>query len=95
VFSGDGEEAQNDDEIPKLVTPSVLGREYKTQTTDGRSGRQVNNCETTVFKPRRRRQRAGGTCPPKFGKKYFSGKNHVKFGHFVNFSCIYFRAKMS
>ena len=25
----------------------------------------------------------------------FSGKYHVKFGHFVNFSCIYFRAKMS
>ena len=52
----------------------------------------------------------GGSCPPKFGKKYFSGKNHVKFGHFivnfsgiyhvkfghfVNFSCIYFPAKMS
>jgi len=35
--------------------------------------------------------------PPKkkIGKKYFSGKNHVKFGHFVNFSCMYFRAKMS
>ena len=28
-------------------------------------------------------------------EKYFSGKNHVKFGHFVNFSCIYYRAKMS
>ena len=34
--------------------------------------------------------------PPKFGQKlFFSGKNHVKFGHFDNFSCIYFRAKMS
>jgi len=25
----------------------------------------------------------------------FSGKYHAKFGHLVNFSCIYFRAKMS
>ena len=25
------------------------------------------------------------TPQKKFGKKYFSGKNHVKFGHFVNF----------
>jgi len=23
-----------------------------------------------------------GTCPPKFGKKYFSGNYYVKFGHF-------------
>ena len=58
----------------------------------------------------------GGTCacpsppPTKKIRKYFSDKNHVKFGHFVNFfsgkyhvkfgnfvnfSCIYFRAKMS
>jgi len=54
----------------------------------------------------------GGQLPPaaqKNPEKYFSGKNHVKFGHFVNFSCIchvkfgnfvnfscmYFRAKMS
>ena len=54
-----------------------------------------------------------GHLPPppqkKKSGKYFSGKNHVKFGHFanfsgkyhvkfghiVNFSCIYFRAKMS
>jgi len=28
-------------------------------------------------------------------KTIFSGKNRVKFGHFVNFSRIYFRAKMS
>ena len=38
----------------------------------------------------------GAMCPLKFGKKYFSGncvklrhfsgKNHVKFGNFVNFS---------
>jgi len=27
--------------------------------------------------------------PPKFGKKCFSGKNHVKFGDFVNFLGIY------
>jgi len=26
---------------------------------------------------------------------YFSGKYRVTFGHFVNFSCTYFRAKMS
>jgi len=39
---------------------------------------------------------AGGTSPlPKIGKKYFSGNYHVKFGHFVNFSYIYFRARMS
>jgi len=25
----------------------------------------------------------------------FSDKCHVKFGHFVNFSCTYFQAKMS
>jgi len=38
----------------------------------------------------------GGICPPKkFPEKYFSGKNHVKFGHFVNLSCIYFLAQMS
>ena len=39
-----------------------------------------------------------GSCPPppkKIREKYFSGKNHVKFGNFVNFSCIYLRAKMS
>ena len=30
---------------------------------------------------------------PKFGKKYFSGNYHVKFGHFVNFSYIYFLEK--
>jgi len=37
-----------------------------------------------------------GAVAPKFGQKlFFSGKNRVKFGHFVNFSCIYFRAKMS
>ena len=43
--------------------------------------------------------RVGGTCPPKIREKYFraiimyyvkfghfSGKNHVKFGNFVNFS---------
>jgi len=42
-------------------------------------------------------RRATATClpPPKKIRKIFLGKNHVKFGHFVNFSCIYFRAKMS
>jgi len=61
---------------------------------------------------RRRRGVRRGSCPPpqkKNREKYFSGKNHVKFGnfvnfsgkyhvivgHFVNFSCMYFRAKMS
>ena len=36
--------------------------------------------------------------PPKKKKKsekYFSGNFHVKFEHFINFSRIYFRAKMS
>jgi len=37
----------------------------------------------------------GGVGPPNSDKNYFLGKNRVKFGHFVNFSCIYFRAKMS
>ena len=40
----------------------------------------------------------GVTCSPplKFRKKYFfSGNYHAKFGYFVNFSYIYFRAKMS
>jgi len=27
--------------------------------------------------------------PKKNRKKYFSGKNHVKFGHFVNFFSAY------
>ena len=46
-----------------------------------------------------------GYVPPKIQEKYFSGnyvnfghfsgKHHVKFGHFVNFSYTYFRAKMS
>jgi len=33
-----------------------------------------------------------------FGKiwaKYFSGKYHITFGHYVNFSYVYFPAKMS
>jgi len=33
-----------------------------------------------------------GSCPPppkKIREKYFSGKNHVKFGHFAIFSDIY------
>ena len=36
-----------------------------------------------------------GTCLPKNSRKYFSGNYHVKFGHFVNFTYIYFGAKMS
>ena len=47
----------------------------------------------------------GGTCPQNYGKIFLSGNYHVKFGHFsgkwrvklryfVNFSYIYFRAKM-
>jgi len=44
---------------------------------------------------RRRRRGDRGTCPHPNSGKYFWGKNHVKFGHFVNFSCTYFRAKMS
>jgi len=35
-------------------------------------------------------EKAGGI---KIMEKYFSGKHHVKFGHFVNFSYIYFRQK--
>ena len=45
----------------------------------------------------RRPGQGGSTCPPpqkkKIGKNYISGKYHVKFGHFVNFSCIYFGQK--
>jgi len=57
-------------------------------------------CPIVCLYHRRRRRGAGGTClppPPKKKKiqeKYFSGKNHVKFGHFVNFSCTYSRAKV-
>ena len=45
---------------------------------------------------RRRGNGAGEDIPPpkKKQKMYFSG-NHVKFRHFVNFSYINFRAKMS
>jgi len=44
--------------------------------------------------------RGGGSCMPtpslkKIEKKFFSCKYNVKFWHFVNFSYIYFRAKMS
>jgi len=34
VFSGDGEEAQNDDEIAELVTPSILHRQKNNITQD-------------------------------------------------------------
>jgi len=30
-----------------------------------------------------------GHLPPKIREKYFSGKNHVKFEHFVNFFRAY------
>ena len=33
--------------------------------------------------------------PQKIGGKYFSGKYHANFGHFVEFSYIYFPAIMS
>ena len=36
----------------------------------------------------------GGHLSPQNSGKYFSGKYHVKFGQFVNFSYIYFRAEM-
>ena len=35
----------------------------------------------------------GGTCPPNSGKKFVSGNFCVKFGHFVNFSYIFFGQK--
>ena len=47
------------------------------------------------------RRGCGGICPPpkkkNRGKTFFSGKYHVKFGLFVNFSYlhVYFQAKMS
>jgi len=50
---------------------------------------------------RHRLMRWGGrgtrASAPNFERKvmYFSGKCHVKIGYFVNFSYIYFRAKMS
>jgi len=38
----------------------------------------------------------GAVAPPQIrAKTIFFGQNRVKFGHFVDFSCIYFRAKMS
>ena len=42
-----------------------------------------------VHRRRRRREGGGGSCPPNSGKTIFSGKNRVKFEHFVNFSGIY------
>ena len=50
------------------------------------------------FKHRHRRWGSGwGGQSKKFpqnsGKKYFPGKYHVKFGHFFNFSCIFFGQK--
>ena len=46
---------------------------------------------------RRRRQGQGGHVPPpkkkKYSGKYFSGNYYVKFGHFVNFSSIFFEQK--
>ena len=45
---------------------------------------------------RRRRRGQGAVASPQIrAKTIFLGKNRVKFGNFVNFSCIYFRAKMS
>jgi len=39
---------------------------------------------------------ARGHVPPPYNSgKYFSGNYYVKFGHFVNFSCIFFGQKMS
>jgi len=39
---------------------------------------------------RHRRRLAGeGHLPPKIREKYFLGKNHVKFRHFVNFFPAY------
>jgi len=34
--------------------------------------------------------RAAFAPTPKNRENIFSGKHHVKYGHFVNFSCIYF-----
>ena len=58
-----------------------------------------------IHRRRRRGQRRALAPTKKIGKKYFSGKNHVKFGNFVNCSgtyvnsgillYIYFLAKMS
>jgi len=51
----------------------------------------------SVLRRHRRRsqgRRNEGRAPQKSGK-YFSGKYHENFGHFVNFSCIAFLAKMS
>ena len=39
-----------------------------------------------------------GPCPPpplKIRKIYFSGNYYAKFGHFVNFSYVFFAQKMS
>jgi len=41
----------------------------------------------------RHRSRRGGTCPPKIREKYFSDNYYVKFGHFKNFSYIFFGQK--
>ena len=48
---------------------------------------------------RRRRRGQGGPVPPppplKIRKIYFSGNYYAKFGHFVNFSYVFFAQKMS
>jgi len=48
-----------------------------------------------LFPPFEKRRRRWQVPPPpiKNLEKYFSGNYHVKFGHFVNFSCTYFWAK--
>jgi len=41
------------------------------------------------------RDREGVRAPPPKNGEIFLGNYHVKIGHFVNFSYIYFSAKMS
>jgi len=63
------------------------GREFDSQLLQRRI--------TTLLKLiKEKKQSQGNICPPLQNReKYFCGKYHIKFGHFVSLSYIYFRAK--
>ena len=56
---------------------------------------EVWACSLPITRVAHRRSRRGqGACAPlKFGKNIFSANYYVKFGHFVNFSYIFFSGK--
>ena len=77
---------------PHPLTHSELWTEWNRPNQNQTLLWNVTNAQISSVSPiRRRRRQVGG----KIRGKYFSGNYHVKFGHFVNFSHIYFRTKMS